>query len=287
MEKLGEYLGSPFVERALIASVLIALNAGVAGAFAMFRNSTFVISGAGHAALAGAAAIILLHTINLALNVDPMIGGGITAVMLSVLAAYASYHGRTGETDTKIGVGFAFSMAVALLLVSLVPESAAKVWSILVGDILLITWSDLVILLIETLIVTSLFMLFHREFMFITFDIEGAKAFGINAGAFNLLMFALIGLSVAALLKGIGAILVFAMMVAPAATAMQLSSSVRGVIIGGALIALISILAAILISFYVKFSVSALAAFLASATYFIVAAILNYSEKRVGVPGRA
>ena len=122
--------------------------------------------------------------------------------------------------------------------------------------------------------------------MFITFDIEGAKAFGINAGAFNLLMFALIGLSVAALLKGIGAILVFAMMVAPAATAMQLSSSVRGVIIGGALIALISILAAILISFYVRFSVSALAAFLASATYFVVAAILNYSERRVGAPGR-
>jgi len=282
MTRFIEYMGSPFVVRALLASVLIALNAGVAGSFAMFRNSTFLVSGASHAALAGAAAIILLHALGFWAGVDPMIGGGVTAVLLAVLAAHAGFHGKQGEIDTQIGVGFAFSMGIALLLVSMIPEAASRVWSVMIGDILLVTWSDLVLLTIETAVVIFLFFAFRHEFLFITFDIEGAKAFGINAGKYNLLMFALIGLSVAAMMKGIGAILVFAMMAAPAATAMLMARSIAKVIMGSILIAFAASVLGILVSFYVNLSVSALAACFSAGAYFGVAGFQKWSRRKGG-----
>ena len=282
MESIREYFSSPFVIRGLAATILIAINAGVAGSFATFRNSTFLIAGASHAALAGAAAIILFHSIGVMTGVDPMIGGGISAILLTLLAAYAGYSGKTGDVDTAIGVGFAFSMAVAVLIISLIPESAARVWAILLGDLLLVTYSDLRLMSLATVIVVAAFMLFSSEFLFITFDIGGAKAFGIRAERYNLLMFGLIGLSVAVMLKGIGAILVFAVMVAPPAASMLFARSVGRVIAGAVLIALSSGILGIFVSYFINISVSALTAFFAASAYFIGLVILFVQKKRFG-----
>jgi ABC-type Mn2+/Zn2+ transport system permease subunit len=268
MEGIKEYMLSPFVLRGLTAVVLISINAGVAGSFAAFRNSTFLVEGASHSALAGAAAVILLHSFGIFAGVDPMIGGGICAILLALLAAYAGYTGKPGEIDTAIGVGFAFAMSIAVLLISLIPESATKVWAILMGDILLVTWTDIGMMSLATLVVVAAFIVFRREFLFITFDIDGAKAFGISADRYNMLLFGLIGLSVAAMLKGIGAILVFAMMVAPAGTSMLFADSVKRVIMGAIAISLASSILGIIISYFVNISVSALTAFFATAAYF-------------------
>ncbi|MFH1677010.1 MAG: metal ABC transporter permease, partial [bacterium] len=119
------YLTSPFVERALIATVLIAINAGIAGSFTTFRSSVFLVAGSAHAALAGAAGIILLQYFGMLAGVDPMIGGSITSILLARLAAKVSMSGKHGDVDTAIGVGFAFSMAIAVLLISMIPESAS------------------------------------------------------------------------------------------------------------------------------------------------------------------
>jgi len=270
MERLGDYLTSPFVVRAYIAVLIVAVNAGIAGSFASFRNSTFLIAGASHAALAGAAAVILLVTSGIISDIDPMIGGAVTAVMLSLMAGHVNYTGRSGETDTAIGVGFAFSMAIAVLLISVIPESASRVWAILMGDLLLVTWDDLVLMGFATAIIAALFLIFFRQFIFITFDMEGAKAFGINAYWYNFLMFGLIGMSSALLLKGIGAILVFAMMVAPSATAMLVAGSVRRIITGAFLIAVGSGLAGILVSYFIDVSVTALTATFATGAYVVV-----------------
>jgi len=280
MGPIGEYLVSPFVLRALLAVVLISINAGIAGSFAAFRSSTFLVAGASHAALAGAAGIILLHSIGIWLGVDPMIGGAVTAVLLALLAAHAGYAGRKGDVDTAIGVGFAFSMAIAVLLISLIPESATKVWGILLGDLLLVTWGDLGLMSAATVIIAALFFAFRREFLFISFDIEGAKAFGVHARRYNLLMFGLIGLSVAMMLKGIGAILVFAMMVAPAATSILIAGSVKRVITGAMLIALASGVLGILLSYFIDVSVSGLAAFLATAGYLATRSAVEYRSRR-------
>lgn len=273
MTDLWEYLQSPFVQRALAGIVLIAVNAALTGTFAAFRSATFLVSGAAHAALAGAAFVLVVWGASTG-DTAPIIGGAFAAVVLAVMAAGSGPRADQRGVDSTIGVGFAFFMALAVLLISLIPSAAARVWSILLGDLLLLTPADLWLLGLMTGLLAVLFRLCWRPFLFITFDIEGAEAFGLRAGAYNYLLFALIGLSTAVLLKGVGAIVVFAMLAAPAATAALCAGSVRRTMLYAFLIALGSGLVALVVSCYVQFSVSAMTALLASGSYFLARAVL-------------
>ena len=280
MSELLDYLGSGFALRAMLGLVFIAINAALAGAFAAFRGSTFLISGAAHAALAGAALVLVVGGALAQSDISPIIGGAVFAVGLALLAAAGADRQGRRETDLMIGVGFAFSMALAVLLISLIPESASRVWGILIGDLLLLTGDDLWLLATTTALVVLCFVAFWRPFMFITFDLEGAQAFGIRARRYNYLLFALIGLSTAALLKSVGAIVVFAMLAAPAATGKLMARSVPGVVLWAFIIALGSGLVALVLSHYVSFSVSALSALLASGSYFAGRGIVWLRERR-------
>ncbi len=270
MHDFAEYIVSPFVLRAMVALVLVALNAAFSGAFAGFRNSTFLISGASHAALGGAALVIVLESRGLSGGIDPLYGAALFAVALSLIAGNAGSRGGKSDVDTAIGVGFAFAMAVAVLLISLVPESASRVWGLLMGDLLLVTDGELWVLGGMTALVVTTFAAFRTEFLFVTFDMDGATAFGVPAKAYNYLLFALIGLSSAVLVETVGAILVFAMLSAPAATALLVSGSVGRTLRLSFLIALGAGLFGIVGSYFTDLSVSALAALFVAAGYFAV-----------------
>ncbi len=270
MGDFAAYLSSPFVQRAFIALVLASVNAALSGAFASFRNSTFLISGASHAALGGAALVIVLEVNGVVAGIDPLVGAALFAVVLALLAAHASARGQHADIDVTVGVGFALAMAVAVLLISLVPESASRVWGLLMGDLLLVSSSELVLVGVLTFVVAAAFFVFRREFLFVTFDMEGAKAFGIRATRYNYLLFALIGLSSAILVKSIGAILVFAMLSAPAATALRVAKSVGAAMWLAFGFALLAGVLGILVSYTTGFSVSALCAFFAAGAYFVV-----------------
>lgn len=280
MSELVAYLENPFVQRALLGLVLVAINAGLAGAFAAFRNSTFLISGASHAALAGAAlALVLADRLGLPLF-SPAVGGTLFAVALALLAARATQRSSREQADTAIGVGFAFSMALAVLLISLIPESASRVWGLLLGDVLLLSVADLWLMGGMTVLLAAVFAACWRPFLFVTFDAEGAQAFGVRVGAYNTLLFALIGLSTGVLLRGVGAIVVFAMLAAPAATALLVGGTVWRTMLGAFLIALCSGLIALVVSCYVQVSVSGLAALLAAGSYFVTRGVLALREAR-------
>jgi ABC-type Mn2+/Zn2+ transport system permease subunit len=270
MAEFSDYLTSAFVLRAFAGLFLAAVNAALSGAFASFRNSTFLVSGASHAALGGAALIIVLETNGIIAGIDPLIGGAVFAVALALLAAHAGSRGVRADADVAIGVGFALAMAVAVLLISLVPEAASRVWGLLMGDLLLISWDELHLLGITTAGVTLAFWVFRREFLFVTFDMEGAKAFGIRATRYNYLLFALIGLSSAILVKSVGAILVFALLTAPAAAALRVAKSVNATMWLTFAIAMLSGILGIAGSYVTGLSVSALAAFFAGSSYFVV-----------------
>jgi len=270
MPDFSSYLTSPFVLRATAAFFFVAMNASLSGVFANFRNSTFLVSGASHAALGGAALVIVLESRGSVFGVSPVFGAAVFAVLLSLAAGSARNRGSTAGSDTAIGVGFALSMALAVLLISLIPESASRVWGLLMGDVLLITNQDLVLLAFLTLCVATVFVVFWKQFLFVSFDLDGARAFGINADRFNYLLFALIGLSSALLVKAIGSILVFAMLSAPAATALLVSDSVRKTLWWSFAISFAAGILALVLSYFTALSVSAIAAFLVTTAYFSV-----------------
>lgn len=255
----------PYIIRSILAILLIAVNASVAGSFTVFRNVSFLVAGASHAALAGAALAIVL-TIYRIFNLDPILGGAIFAVFVALSAGYAA---RDEGINTAIAISFAMSMSLAVLFISIIREYAARVWGLLMGDLFLLTDHDLTLMAISTLFVLIVAMLFYREFLFVSFDMEGALAFGINASIVNYLLLTIIAISVVVMLKGVGAILVYAMFVAPAAAANEIARKISDVFILAFVIAALSGFFGILVSFYVEASPGAIAALMASLTYFL------------------
>ncbi|AEA47263.1 metal ABC transporter permease [Archaeoglobus veneficus] len=257
-----------YMLRAIAALFLIAVNASVAGTFTVFRNVSFLVAGASHAALAGAALAIVLETYNI-FSMNPIVGGILFAMFTAIAAGYAS---KDEGINTAIGISFALSMSLAVLFISMIREYAARVWGLLIGDLFLLTNEDLVLMLISTLLVVFVCSLLYREFLFISFDMEGAMAYGINASMLNYVLLSLIAVAVVVTLKGVGAILVFAMFVAPAAAAVEVAGNVRQVFILAFLIAMVSGFVGLAISFFYQVSPGAVASLFASLTYFAAVA---------------
>ena len=262
---LVDVLSQPYMQRAIAGVVIIAINAAVAGSFTVFRNVSFLVAGASHSALAGAALFILLGFYGFqGFFSNPLIGAMLFAIATAIIAGYAPKE----ETNTAIGISFAMSMSLAILFISMIREYAAKVWGLLVGDLFLLTYEDLYLMAFVTFLTLILSLLFYRAFLFISFDSEGATAFGLNTKGYNYLLLSIIAVSAVMLLKGVGAILVFAMLVAPAAAANELASNLRSVFVSAFVIALLSGFVGIAISFYFEVSPGAVASLLATTVYF-------------------
>ncbi len=260
--EVSEILTQPYMLRAIAGVVLIAINASIAGSFTIFRNVSFLVAGASHSALAGAALFILLGVYGFPAN--PLIGALLFAIATAIIAGYAPKE----ETNTAIGISFAMSMSLAILFISMIREYAAKVWSLLIGDLFLLTYEDLYLMTFVTFLSLMIALLFYKAFLFISFDSEGATAFGLNTKRYNYLLLSLIAVSAVMLLKGVGAILVFAMLVAPAAASNELASNLRDVFVYAFIIALVSGFVGIAISFHFKVSPGAIASLLATTVYF-------------------
>jgi len=277
MPNILDILLTPFMIRALIAVVLIALVASTAGSFTVYRGLTFLVAGVAHAALAGAALAILLDMYGIFPGFSEVFGAAIFAVITALVAGYVGRKGETEKMEVAIGVSFALTMSLAILLISMIREYAVRAWGLIMGDILLLTEKDLLLLTVTTLIVVFAVLLFYKEFLFVSFDMEGAAAYGVRAELYHYVMLLLIALSVVVVLKGVGAILVYAMLVAPAAAANQFSKNTTLVMIWSFIIALIGgVTGLIIAALYVNVAPSAIAGLIVTASYFIT---LIFSRK--------
>ncbi len=264
-----ELLSNPFIIRAIIAIILIAIVSGTMGSFSVFRGQTFMTAGVAHAALAGASFGILIQVYYLP-YFNPMLGAAIFAILMALATAYASKHGDSKKTDVMIGVSFAIAMGVAVLLISAIKEYAIRAWGLLMGDLLLLTENDILLLFITTIIVAVSTVVFYTKFVLVSFDPEGAEAHGIRTTLYNNLLLILVALSIIVVLKGVGALLVYALMIGPGATANEIFNSVMTVMIAAFLIALIGGIAGLIISFYIPVSPGAITGILTTIIYFLV-----------------
>ncbi len=261
----------PFLLRALLAVLLISVNAALAGTFTVFRNVSFLVAGAAHAALAGAALAIVLE--ELGVRVPVLLGGAVFAVFAALIAGYASGRGKMGkdDTNTAIAVSFALSMSLAVLFISMIREYAARVWGLLIGDLFLLSYSDLKLMVLSTLFVVLVSVALYRAFLFVSFDAEGALSCGVNVSLYDYVLLSTVAIAVVVIMGGVGAILVFAMFVAPSATATRIVNSVRGVFLLSFVLSLVSGVSGIILSFLLPFSPGAIAATLVSSAYFLTA----------------
>jgi manganese/iron transport system permease protein len=244
MPDLLEPLQYAFVQRALLAAVLVAVVCASVGVFVVLRGLAFLGDAIAHAAFPGVVIAFLLK-----LNI--VIGGSIAAVA-SALAIGAVARRSGLKEDTAIGVVFSGMFAVGIVLFSSIRTYTGDLLGILFGDVLGVSADQLALAAITAAVVLVTLWVIWRQLVFVSFDPVGAAAAGLNTLRYDTLLLGLIGLAIAVSVQIVGVVLVVAMLVTPAATARLLAQDLRALVVGALLVAVLSSVAGIWLSYYVN-----------------------------------
>ncbi|MBD3192003.1 MAG: iron chelate uptake ABC transporter family permease subunit [Candidatus Heimdallarchaeota archaeon] len=216
---MGTFLGffraltESWLQKALISAIIIGAVCSLIGVFILLRGMIFLGQAIAHSAFAGAALAILI-------GVDPILIIIGFSVASAVGVGYVNQK-QLMKNEVIIGIIFSFFMALAVLFIGLLKEYSTNIQSILFGQILLVSTEDLILLGIFSALIIMVVLLFKKELYFITFNPNLAKISGLPVNILNYIFLIVVSLTISISLKAIGAILVFAMIVTPAAAAYQ------------------------------------------------------------------
>lgn len=208
-----------FMQRAVIAAAAIGLVCGALGFFVVLRRLAFIGVGIAHSAIGGVALAIVLGG-------PPLASAALFAIAVALAIARLSRSGRLSE-DAVIGIFFAGSMALAVVLFSLRRGYQQDLFGYLFGNVLAITPGELAVLLAAGAGVLVALALAFRPLLFLAFDEEVARAYGHPVGALEAGLLVLLAVTVVVGVRLVGVILVEALLVVPAATATLWASHYR------------------------------------------------------------
>ena len=241
---LGELIRYGFMQRALIAGTLIATLCAILGVFLVLRRFSLIGDGLAHVAFGGVAVALLLR-------VEPAYTAvaAIPVVLLSSLGILKLTEKARIYGDAAIGIVSSFGIACGILLTSVAGGFNVDLFSFLFGNILSISRDELLIAAALFCIVVVTVVFFYNDLFAITFDEELAKSSGIRAGRINGVLVVLTALTVVLAMKLVGIMLISALLIVPAVTALQVARGFRTTILMAAGCAVFSVVAGIFFSF--------------------------------------
>ncbi len=203
----------PFIQNAFLAGSFIAVVAAIIGYFLIIRGLTF----AGHAlpniGFAGAAGAVLL-------GIDPVFG--LFAFTLVAAIAIGLLGKDVHERDISIGIIMAFALGLGLMFLSLYSGYAERVDSILFGTILGISQQDVMLTILLSVLTIVTMAIVFRPLLFSSFDPLVAQARGVPIRMLSLIFLLLAAIAISISIQIIGALLVFTLLIGPAATAVRI-----------------------------------------------------------------
>jgi len=243
---LTDPLAYGFMQRGLMAAVLVGIVCAVMGAFVVLKGLAFIGDAVSHAAFPGLVIAFML-------GIPLYIGGSIAAVATALGIAWVAR--RSGlRFDTAVGVLFAGTFAFGVLLFSTLDGYTTDLLGYLLGNVLGISAADLIQLGLLSVIVLSVVGVLRKELLYATFDPLGAAASGLRVGALEYLLLGLLGITIVISIQAVGIIMVVAMLVTPAATAQLLVSRFDRLMLVAIVIAGVSAVSGLYLSFYWNFA---------------------------------
>lgn len=237
-----EILQYGFMQRALLAGVMIGTIAPVIGIFLVLRRLSLIADTLAHVTLAGVA-------VGLLLGMAPVTGALLAALLGAIGIERLRSSGRLfGEA--ALAIFLSGGLAVAVVVISLGSGFTVDLFSYLFGAITAVGPRDLWLILTLGLVVLGAVAVLYKELFAITFDEEGARVQGIPVDGLNLLLTALVAVTVVVAMRVAGILLVSALIVIPAATALRLARSFRSALWGAVICSLLAVLGGITASFY-------------------------------------
>ena len=246
IQTLGMYMQFPFVRYALVVGTLIALCASLLGVTLVLKRFSFIGDGLSHVAFGAMAVAGVLNLTNDMLFVLPV------TVLCAVLLLRTGQGARV-RGDAAVAMISVGALAVGYLLLNLFSTSSnlsGDVCSTLFGATSILTLSKAEVWLCAALsvLVVALFAVFYNRIFAVTFDEPFARAVGTRVEAYNLLIAVVVAVIIVLAMNLVGSLLISALIIFPALSAMRLFKSFRGVTICSAVLSVLCALAGMLVS---------------------------------------
>ena len=238
---MSELLSYGFMQRALLAALLVGLTAPAVGVFLVQRRLALMGDGIGHVALTGVALGFLLGT-------APVL----TAVAVAALGAVAIEVMRTRGTSGDVALALLFygGLGGGVLLIGLAPGgSGATLLAYLFGSLTTVSASDLTVIAVLAGGVLGLLAAFGRELFAVCHDEEHARVAGLRVRALTLMLAVLAAVTVTVAMRVVGLLLVSALMVVPVAASQVLARSFRATVVGALAVGTTASLSGVVLSY--------------------------------------
>ena len=266
------YMSYPFVRYALIVGVLIALCSSLLGVTLVLKRFSFIGDGLSHVAFGALAIATVLKIANVNLFIMPV------TIVCAVLLLRTGNNTRL-KGDAAIAMLSVGSMAVGYLILNVFSVSSnvsGDVCSTLFGSTSILTLSEVIMCIVASVIVVAFFIIFYNRIFSVTFDENFTRSMGKNAGMYNLMIAVITAVIIVLAMNLVGSLLITALLVFPALSAMRIMKSFKSVIIYAAVLSVFGAVAGIIISIFASTPVGS-----TIVTIYIVIYIINSVIGRV------
>jgi len=256
-----EFIQYEFMQRAFLAAILVSVACGAVGTYVVIKRIVSLSGAVSHAAFGGVG-------LGYYLGINPVLA----AIPFSIAAALSMGAVREKvkiSEDTAIGILWSVGMALGIIFINLKSGYAPDLFSYLFGSILTVSNTDLYIMLVLDIIILLIVFLFRREFLGVSFDEEFFQVVGLHSTFINMLLLALIALSVVVLIKVVGIILLIALLAIPAAICKQYTYDIRKLMISSTIISTILTSMGLILAFIFNLSSGATIVMVLAAAFFI------------------
>lgn len=241
-----EYMEFPFVRRAIIVGVLIAFCSSLLGVTLVLKRFSFIGDGLSHVAFAAMCIAMVLQFTNNMLLILPITV--IAAILMLKTGQNARINGDAAVAMISVG-----SLAIGYLLLNIFSTSSnisGDVCSTLFGatSILTLTDMDVTICIVMSIVVLAFYVFFYHKIFAVTFDENFAKATGIRAGVYNMSMAVIIAVIIVLAMNLVGSLLISALVIFPALSAMRIFKNFKSVVICSAVFSVVCAVLGLLIS---------------------------------------
>jgi ABC-type Mn2+/Zn2+ transport system permease subunit len=270
-----DYLLGPlefgFMQRGLLASVLVAVICGILGSFVVLKGLAFIGDALAHASFGGVALAFVF-------GANVYLGAFVFAIATALGIGAITQRGRV-SSDTAIGVLFSGTFALGILIISRADSYTTDLFGYLFGDVLSITVGDLWTIGALGIVVLALVAVFYRQLLFVAFDPTVAAASGIQTRGLEYLLLALLGVTIVTAIQAVGIVMVVALLVTPSATAYLLTRRFHHMILASVAVGSLSALLGIYLSYYLDVASGAAIILVATALFFVALALSSRPPK--------
>jgi zinc transport system permease protein len=238
-----------FLERGIIAGLIVGFICPIIGAFLLVRRMTIISEGLSHITLTGIAVGIVMMQSPATSFINPLYTGVLFSLIGSLLVEKLRQIYRHFQ-ELAIPIILSAGIGLSALLISISPSNNTEWFNYLFGSIVTVTLTDLLFIVVTGIVMMSIVLLFYKELLSISFDQEFAITSGISVKKMNFLFSILIALVISMSMKVIGILLVGAMVTLPVAVSIQFAKSFRQVVFIGIIVGEISVIGGIIMSIY-------------------------------------